>query len=601
MFDVFNVISLLGGLALFLFGMSVLGSSLEKVAGGRVEKTLQKLTSNAFKGVLLGAVVTAAIQSSSATTVIVVGLVNAGILKLRSAVGVILGANIGTTVTAQIIRLGDLEQSGSMSLFLQILKPTTLAPLASIVGILIFMGAKRSKFKDIGTILIGFGILFNGMFAMEAAVSGLRDVPQFQQLFAMFTNPLLGVLVGAVVTGIIQSSSASIGILQALSSTGAITYSSALPIILGQNIGTCVTPILSSIGANRNAKRAAMVHLYFNLIGTVIFLIGIYSLQYLILPDGFAFWNTAIDKGGIANFHTFFNVVVTAICLPFSGLLAKLAEKTVRDKGAGDAAGPGAEEKVLDERLLQSPAVALNQCHNLVLRMAQYSRQNFQDAASLYDKFDRRKVEQIMEFENSLDRMEDRLGNYLVKLADIDITEEESKDVTYLLHLISEFERIGDYSINIVEQAQILYDSGTSLSDAAMAELHTLFRAVGEIIDMAIVAYHENDMHTAVRIEPLEETIDTVEDTLKYKHIERLKAGDCTIDTGVVFLDLLTNLERISDQCSNIAVYMIGRNQDQGTVNRHEYLQRLHTGDTEEYSQELAKYMAKYYNTVVAK
>ena len=596
--DIFMIISLAGGLALFLYGMSMLGSGLEKLSGGRMERTLEKLTKNVFMSVLLGALVTAAIQSSSATTVIVVGLVNAGILKLKPAVGVIMGANIGTTVTAQILRLGDLDSNQNVNIFMKFLKPTTLAPLVAIVGILFFMVSKRTKYKDIGQMLIGFGILFTGMQAMEAAVRPLGENPQFAQLFQSLSNPILGVLVGAGVTALIQSSSASIGILQALSSTGAITFSSAFPIIMGQNIGTCITPILSSIGANKNAKRAASVHLYFNIIGTTIFLIGVYAIQHFI---GFSFWSESINKGGIANFHTLFNVIVTIILIPFSGLLAKLAELTIRDgkKGTEDDLGIDSTALAkLDERFLISPSLAVAQCEIVVANMGKLAKSNFGKTIKLFSKYDAKLAERIREREDAIDKMEDKVNNYLVKLTDRELTDQESKQVTHLLRVVSEFERVGDYSINLIECAEMLRDKEVCFSEKAMRELYAITDAVQEIIDMSLTAFENNDVELSRKIEPLEETIDTMEDTLKFRHIQRLKNGHCTIDAGVVFLEALTNLERISDHCSNIAVYIIGTNYDKESLNRHDYIKRMHQGDTADYQQYSKLYYDKYFTRI---
>ena len=592
------IISLAGGLALFLYGMSMLGSGLEKLSGGRMERTLEKLTKNVFMSVLLGALVTAAIQSSSATTVIVVGLVNAGILKLKPAVGVIMGANIGTTVTAQILRLGDLDSNQNVNIFMKFLKPTTLAPLVAIVGIIFFMVSKRTKYKYIGQMLIGFGILFTGMQAMEAAVRPLGENPQFAQLFQSLSNPILGVLVGAGVTALIQSSSASIGILQALSSTGAITFSSAFPIIMGQNIGTCITPILSSIGANKNAKRAASVHLYFNIIGTTIFLIGVYAIQHFI---GFSFWSESINKGGIANFHTLFNVIVTIILIPFSGLLAKLAELTIRDgkKGTEDDLGIDSTALAkLDERFLISPSLAVAQCEIVVANMGKLAKSNFGKTIKLFSKYDAKLAERIREREDAIDKMEDKVNNYLVKLTDRELTDQESKQVTHLLRVVSEFERVGDYSINLIECAEMLRDKEVCFSEKAMRELYAITDAVQEIIDMSLTAFENNDVELSRKIEPLEETIDTMEDTLKFRHIQRLKNGHCTIDAGVVFLEALTNLERISDHCSNIAVYIIGTNYDKESLNRHDYIKRMHQGDTADYQQYSKLYYDKYFTRI---
>lgn len=590
----FNFISLGGGLALFLFGMNILAGGMEKASGGKVEKALEKLTSNIFTSVLLGAAVTAVIQSSSVTTVIIVGMVNAGILKLQSAVGVIMGANIGTTITGQILRLGDLE--GNANAFLQWLKPSTLAPLAAIIGIVLLLAARRPGKKIIGEILLGFGVLFQGMFSMESAMTPLRESPAFAQLFAAFQNPVLGVLVGAAVTAIIQSSSASIGILQALSSTGAITYSAAFPIIMGQNIGTCVTSLLSSIGANKNAKRAAMVHLYFNIIGTVLFLAGVYGINAAI--GGFSFWDSPINKGGIANFHTLFNVVATIVMLPFYKGLARLAEWTVRDHAPAskELLQPELEAGAdpLDERFLSTPAIALNQSRVVLEEMARDALFNFQRSYTLFQEYDRKLIETIQTAENQIDQTEDRLNSYLGRISECELTDKESKDVTLLLRLTVEFERIGDYAINLVERAEALYDKHVKFSGKAIQELDIICAAVEHIVAMAYEALKNDDLSLATQIEPLEETIDVMQDTLKYRHIKRLKSGLCTIDAGLVFLEVLTNIERISDHCSNIAVYIIGRHKNGEILNRHEYIKKMHQGNTEEYNRLMKNYMSQY-------
>lgn len=587
------IISLFGGLALFLYGMSMLGQGLEKVSSGRMEKILESLTNNIFKSVLLGAFVTAAVQSSSATTVIVVGLVNAGILKLSSAVGVIMGANIGTTVTGQLLRLGDLENNENVGIFLKFLKPTTLAPMIAIVGILIFMISNRDKFKNIGEILLGFGILFHGMFAMEAAVRPLSELDAFARVFETLSNPILGVVAGALVTALIQSSSASVGILQAISTSGALTFSSAFPIIMGQNIGTCITPILSSIGANKNAKRAAMIHLYFNIIGTVLFLVGVYSIQSI---WGFPFWDSAIDRGGIANFHTLFNIVVTAVLIPFSKVLEKLAVLTIRNNDKAVSDGPESEmdAEMLDQRFLKSPSLAIQQALKAVVQMGKFAQYNFRESCTLFEKYDQKTIDRIREYEEAIDRMEDKLNAYLINLTDLDLTEPESRDVTALLHLLSEFERIGDYSINIVESAEELYDKQLHFSDEAMEEFRKITGAVDEIIQLSITATAHNDLKTVTLIEPLEETIDQINDTLKSRHVQRFKTGQCAIECGVIFLDFLTNLERISDHCSNIGVYIIGRSYSKDGINRHEYVQTLHKGESPEYREASEHYAKKY-------
>lgn len=592
--NVLSFITMAGGLAFFLFGMNILGSGLEKLSGGRMEKTLEKMTSNVFKSLLLGILVTAAIQSSSATTVIVVGLVNSGILKLRNAIGVIMGANIGTTVTSIILSLGDLDKNESAGMLLKLLKPTTLAPVVAIIGIIVYMCAKKTKQKMLGEILLGFGILFNGMFIMTDAVAPLAESPMFATMFATLSNPILGILVGTIVTAVIQSSSASIGILQALASTGAITFSAAVPIIMGQNIGTCVTSLISSIGANKNAKRAAMVHLYFNVIGTVLFFIGVYTFQSLV---GFAFWEDAISMTGISSVHIIFNLITTLIFVPFTGLLEKLAVFTVRGK-KGDSAPVDLEVATLDERFLRSPSMALSQCHEVVRTMGEYAKKNFENAVTLFVKYDAKKAESINEYENAIDRMEDKINNYLIKLTDCELTDHESRNITHLLKLVSEFERIGDYTVNILELAQRLYEKQISFSQKALNELSAISDAVDEIVDMAILAFVSQDVALATKIEPLEETIDTMEDALKFKHIERLKCGKCTIDGGLIFLELLTNLERISDHCSNIAVYIIGYTHNKDSMSRHDYIKRIHDGEADDYNKNNDYYMKKYYSRI---
>lgn len=589
-FDVFDVINLLGGLALFLYGMNQLGGGLEKLSGGRLEKTLEKLTSNIFKSVLFGALVTAAVQSSSATTVIVVGLVNAGILKLRQAIGVIMGANIGTTITAHILRLSDID---SNNFVLRMLKPTTLAPIIAIIGVLLLMTSKKAVKKDWGQILVGFGILFTGMFTMEGAVSSLRELPQFAEMFATMQNPVIGVLAGALVTAAIQSSSASIGILQALSSTGAITFSAAFPIIMGQNIGTCITPILSSIGANKNAKRTAMVHLYFNIIGTGVFLIATYALQNFV---GFSFWDDPIGRGGIANFHTLFNLTVTLLFIPFAGALEKLACWTVRDKTKN-----GEQEEqanLLDERFMVSPGLAIGQARATVLRMAKLASKNFDDCTTLFHKYDTKLVENIRENENLIDKMEDLLSPYLLKLAEHELTEPESRQISELLQLESEFERIGDYSINVQECAQSLFEKGIKFSEKALSELDVITNAVSEIIAISFTATEQRDLTKTMDIEPLEETIDLIEETLKARHIDRLKQGLCSVDAAFPFVETLANLERISDHCSNIGVYLIAHEGEKRNMDRHEYIRKIHKGDTEHYNEKFAFYEEKYYSKI---
>lgn len=584
-----------GGVALFIYGMTMLGSGLEKISGGKMEKILSSLTSNVFKSVCLGAVVTAAVQSSGATTVIIVGMVNAGILKLSSAIGVIMGANIGTTVTGQILRLAGLENSADTNIFLQLLNPKYLAPIISIIGLIIFMLSKNDVKKSLGETLVGLGILFTGMLSMSDSVQPLSELEEFQRLFATLSNPVLGVIAGAVVTALLQSSSASVGILQAISQSGALKNSAAFPIIMGQNIGTCVTSIISAAGASKNAKRAAMVHLYFNVIGTVAFLVIVYTIKATV---GFPFWDEPINMGGIANFHTFFNVVVTICFLPFTKFLEKLACLTIRDKPDGEVNADGTEEitvKALDERLLKSPSLAIQQAQNTVVTMGRLALQNFTEMRKLFgNDFNEKIVSRLKANEESIDRMEDRLNAYLVKLNDCGLTDYENRRVTELLHLTSEFERIGDYAMNLIENAEKLHDLEVSFSESALKELSVISDAVEEIIGMSVDAVKNNNVPLAKKIEPLEETVDYLNEILKARHIERLKEGKCVVESGVNFLDLLVNLERISDHCSNIAVYVMSAQKSSSILNRHEYIQAQHENSSTEYIALTEQYMTKY-------
>jgi len=588
-----TVTTMLGGLAFFLFGMNILSSSLEKLAGGKMEVALEKMTSSLPKSLLLGIVVTGAIQSSSATTVIVVGLVNAGVLKLRNAIGVIMGANIGTTITSIILSFGDLNRNAGT--VLRFLKPDTFMPLVSLIGIVIFMATKKSRVKLVGEILLGFGVLFNGMFIMTDAVAPLADSPFFANLFSTLSNPVLGVLAGTLVTAVIQSSSASIGILQAVASTGAVRFSAALPIIMGQNIGTCVTSLISSIGANRNARRAAMVHLYFNVIGTLLFMSAVYLIQYFI---GFSFWNDRINMTGISAVHVIFNLTTTVVFIPFTRALEKLAVWTVRSRRGEEDAEETPEVVTLEERFRRTPTLALSQCHDALQVMGSYAKKNFERAVPLFTRFDAREKERINEYENAIDTMEDKLNKYLIALTSNELTEQESREITYQLKLVLEFERIGDYAMNVLELAESLDEKQAKLSDKALEELSAISDAVDEILDIAMRSFSTDDVAAARQIEPLEETIDTMEDALKFRHIERLKDGTCTVDGGIVFLELLTNLERISDHCSNVAVHIIGYHSKRDSLDRHEYLKRIHDGGAEDYRRMFENYKKKYFSRI---
>ncbi|MBS4785120.1 MAG: Na/Pi cotransporter family protein [Clostridiales bacterium] len=586
------LISLLGGLALFLYGMTMLGSGLEKFSGGRLEQTLEKMTDSTIKGVALGALVTAAIQSSSATTVIVVGLVNARILKLRQAIGVIMGANIGTTITAHILRLSDIS---SDNFFINLLKPATLAPLVGLIGILLLMVGNNQKRKNFGDILLGFCILFTGMFNMEAAVSPLADSPEFMALFSSLSNPVLGVLAGAGVTALIQSSAASIGILQALSSTGMIPFSAAFPIIMGQNIGTCITPILASIGASKNAKRSAGVHLSFNILGTIIFLIVFYGIQ-AVIP--FSFWNDPITKGAIADFHTFFNICVTILFLPFTGLLEKIVLTVIPDgKDTEDSDDPTI---ILDDLLLTSPGLAIQHSREAVVQMGKLARKNFSASMQLLEKYSSKGAEKIREREDVIDRLEDRLGNYMLKIPQDNLNERDNGAISALLHILSEFERIGDYSINLVEFAETMQSTGSTFSPQAQYEIATIGDAVSEIIDLAVNSFENRDLTLVQSIEPLEEVVDLMEETLKDRHIDRLRNGQCTVDAAFPFVESLSCIERIADHCSNVGVYMLeyNRGSNEEEIDHHTYILQLHSGEVGHYNEQYRRYTEKYYDKI---
>ena len=542
---IFDVLTLIGGLCLFLFGMNVMGDALERRAGGSLKKLLAKLTQNKIAGFLTGLGVTAVIQSSSATTVMVVGFVNSGIMSLKQSIGVIMGANIGTTVTAWILSLGGIS---SDNMFIQLLKPTSFTPLLALIGTALLMFGKSSKKKDTGTILLGFATLMFGMDTMSSAVSGLADVPAFQNLFIMFKNPILGVLAGAILTAIIQSSSASVGILQALSATGQVSYGAAVPIIMGQNIGTCVTALLSSFGTNKNAKRAAIVHLSFNVIGTIIWL-SLFSLISAVLKP--ALLDASASYLGIAIAHSLFNIACTALLLPMSSLLEKLAIKLVPDTNKKD------EIAELDEKLLVIPPVALERCNELVCEMAESSVVALKNGLNMLSRYDSAIAEEIRAAEEKADHDEDILGTYLVKLSRNQISDSDSSEVSKLLKVIGDFERISDHSINILESAEELKEKDMQFTPDAVKELDVLCGAVSEILTLSYMAFINNDLKSAYDVEPLEQVIDGLKAKLRDGHIKRLKTGTCSIEAGFVWADLITNLERTADHCSNIAACII--------------------------------------------
>ena len=540
--DIFHVLTMLGGLCLFLFGMNFMGQSLERRAGGKLRTLLDKMTGSVGAGFLTGLGITAIIQSSSATTVMVVGFVNSGLMTLRQAINVIMGANVGTTVTAWLLSLAGIDGG---SVWIRLLKPTSFTPVLALIGIIFYMFCKDGRKKDTGAILLGFATLMFGMDTMSSAVSGLKDVPGFAELFLMFTNPLLGVLVGAVLTAVIQSSSASVGILQALASTGQVSYAAAVPIIMGQNIGTCVTALISCVGTNKNAKRAAMVHLMFNVIGVTVLLTVFCIVKAIFAP---VLLNEAASMAGIAVAHSVFNILCTAMLLPCGGLLEKLAIRLVPDKA--HAADKTVE---LDQRLLTTPAVALERCRVVTCEMAEVAVRALQNALRSFDHYTEALAAAIREDESRCDHYEDVLGTYLVKLSAQKLGEQESEESAELLKAIGDFERISDHAVNVLESAEELREKGLALSDEAKRELSVLSAAVSDILMRALDAFRQQDVIAARQVEPLEQVIDDLKEQLRTRHILRMQQGQCSIEAGFVWSDLLTDLERTSDHCSNIA------------------------------------------------
>ena len=591
--DIFGFLTMLGGLALFLYGMNTLGDGLAKMAGSRLEQILEKLTSTPIRAVLLGAAVTGVIQSSSATTVMVVGFVNSGIMKLSQAVGIIMGANIGTTVTSWILSLSGVEGD---SLWVQMLKPSSFSPILALVGVVLLLFFKDEKKKDIGTIMLGFAVLMFGMETMSGAVKPLADVPEFTHLFVAFKNPILGMLVGAVLTAIIQSSSASVGSLQAMCATGAVSFGAAIPIIMGQNIGTCVTALISSIGANRNAKRAALVHLYFNLIGTTIFMVVFYTLNAFL---HFAFLDSPAPVAGIAVVHTTFNVAATIVLLPFSKGLERLAVLTIPDKHT-DANEPVQKPqtadvdegmKLLDERFLDHPAFAVAQAKTAAVDMAKLVNEALTLAIPLYQDYDKKKVQTICDIEERVDQYEDVLGTYLVRLCAKPLAEHDNHVLTTLLHSISDLERMADHAVNLAQNAQRMKKEKANFSKKAQAELQLFSSAMHEILSLTFTVFENEDAEQAANIEPLEEVIDDLKEEIRTRHIRRLAKGKCTIELGFALTDIVTNYERIADHCSNIAVAVIQMDEKEHDV--HKYLGQVKTQDPQ-FAQMYRMYKEKY-------
>lgn len=580
---ILNFITLFGGLAFFLYGMTVMSGGLEKMSGGKLEKTLKKMTSNPFKSLLLGAGITIAIQSSSAMTVMLVGLVNSGIMQLEQTVGVIMGSNIGTTLTAWLTSAAGIE---SDSILISLLKPENFAPIFALVGISLIMLSKKTRRKDIGGILVGFAVLMYGMKLMSSSMEPLSSDPSFTSILTAFKNPLFGVLIGTVVTGVIQSSAASVGILQALALTGNITFSMAIPIIMGQNIGTCVTSLISSIGVNKNAKRVAAVHISFNIIGTAICL-SVYCLldAFSLIP----FADTAISTFGIAICHTVFNVVTTIMLLPFSKMLVKLARFVVRDK---DGDKQGEKYAFIDQRLLNTPSVALSECQGKTVEMAHIAKDTINTGLEIIEIYDEEKANRIIENENMLDMYEDKLGSYLVKLSQSDLSDADGQKISKLLHTIGDFERLGDHAVNLLKTAEEIHEKHMTFSKQAQNELRVLTNALHEILDITISAFESDNTVLAKQVEPLEQVIDELIAATKYNHINRLKNGSCTIEIGFVLNDMLTNYERISDHCSNIAVAII--EVEQNAFDTHKYLTKVKTGNDEDFVKAFNMYNEKY-------
>ena len=579
---VFSLFVLFGGLAFFLYGMNVMSSGLERMAGGKLEQLLKKMTSNPFKSLLLGAGITIAIQSSSAMTVMLVGLVNSGVMQLGQTIGVIMGSNVGTTLTAWILSLAGLDGNGNF--FIELLKPANFSPLLAFIGILLIMASKKQKRKDIGGILVGFAILMYGMELMKDAMEPFTQLEGFDTILTAFSNPLLGVLVGAVFTGIIQSSAASVGILQALAMNGGVTYGVAIPIIMGQNIGTCVTALLSSIGVNKNAKKVSVVHISFNLIGTAVILIIFYGLHAIF---NFALAETAIDSFGIAVCHTIFNLVTTAMLLPFTKLLEKIANTVIKDNKEQEE-----EYTLVDKRLLSTPSIAISQCYQRTVGMAEVAHDTILSVIDLFNQYDKKKVEEIVKNEDALDNYEDKLGTVLVQLSSKELSAEDSKQVSKLLHTIGDFERLGDHGVNVLRVVQELYDKKIAFSPEAKAELEVLTNALTEILEITVHSFRTGDTSLAVQVEPLEQVIDSLIMEIKAKHIVRLKKGQCTIELGFILSDLLNDYARISDHCSNIAVALI--EVEENHFDTHRYLNAVRKADNPEFVAAFHVYQEKY-------
>ena len=588
--NIFGILSMIGGLALFLYGMDAMGAGLSKLSGGRMERLLEKLTSKRIMAVLLGAGVTSVIQSSSATTVMVVGFVNSGIMKLNQAVGIIMGANIGTTITSWLLSLTGIQGS---SFVLQMLKPSSFSPILAVIGVGLIMFTKNEKKKDIGSIFIGFAILMYGMEAMSGAVAPLADNEKFTGILTMFSNPLLGLLAGTILTAVIQSSSASVGILQALCATGAVNFSTALPIIMGQNIGTCITAIISSIGTSKNAKRTAAVHLFFNITGTIIFMVVFYTLNVFI---HFQFLNTAASPAGIAVIHSLFNIGATILLFPFANLLEKMAIFVIPDKES--EMEEMEEEKInpdlarLDERFLDKPGFAMEECRSVAINMARKSQKAMNLAIDLLGEYSDKTADRVEKLENQIDQYEDALGTYLVKLSGRELSIKYSRVLSVLLHCIGDFERISDHAVNIRDAAVEMHKKDLKFSEKAKQELRVFSNAIRDILDRAVMAFETGDVELAKEVEPLEQVVDALNKEEKQRHINRLRTGTCTIELGFILSDISTNFERAADHCSNIAVCLL--QVDEGGFDTHEYLDILKEENSEEFQHEYMELSERY-------
>ena len=578
--DFFSILTLLGGLAMFLYGMQVMGDGLEKLSGGKLEKILENLSSNRLKAVLVGAAVTAVIQSSSATTVMVVGFVNSGIMHLSQAVGFIMGANIGTTITAWILSLAGIESS---NFFVKLLNPSSFSPILALVGVIFIVFLHNEKKKDIGNIMVGFAVLMFGMNTMSGAVKPLAQVPEFTNILLKFSNPILGVLAGALLTAVIQSSSASVGILQALCVTGAVQYGTALPIIMGQNIGTCITAMLSSVGATKNAKRAAVVHLYFNIVGTIAFM-GVFYLLNTFLH--FSFINDVAGPAGIAVIHSAFNVIATAVLLPFGDVLVKMACATIRDTKEEKAISEEDQEfMILESRFLSNPGIAIEQSKTAAKKMAEQSQNALKLSFGLLDTFQEENAFRVEKIEAKVDRYEDELGTYLIKLNQKELSVEDSHSLSIMLHCIGDFERISDHALSIMKSAKEMWEKNAVFSPQAVKELHVMEKAVVDIVDKAYAVFANQDIQLAEEIEPLEEVIDELSRELKRRHVNRLRAGECTIEMGFILSDVTTSLERIADHCSNIGVCVTQVRED--LYDTHSHLDTVKNAPGEHFHHEL--------------